>query len=256
MVFEGRFPRYDNEIAVAAKYAREYGLGIGNEIVLTANGKEAAYILSGFTQIANNLGKDCLLTRAGYERLGELQHASYYLNLTDGTDIDSFNEEVRERFGNAVNVTINIDSTVKGASSVYVSLMAILVLAVLVLSVVVIAFVLYLLVRTMLTNKKKDYGILKALGYTTGQLILQTALTFMPAIVISTAAGAALCCLIINPLVAVFLSGIGIVKCTFIIPVGLIAGEAAGLIFLAFGIACLLSLKIRKIAPRTLLAGE
>lgn len=217
VVFEGRFPRYDNEIAVAAKYAREYDLGIGNEIVITANGKEAAYIISGFTQITNNLGKDCLLTRAGYERLGQLQDASYYLNLADGTDIDSFNAEVREWFGNAVNVTINIDSTVKGASSVYISLMTILVLAVLVLSMVVIAFVLYLLVRTTLTNKKKDYGILKALGYTTGQLIMQTALTFMPAIVISTAVGVVVCCLIINPLVAVFLSGIGIVKCTFII---------------------------------------
>lgn len=256
VVFRGRFPRYDNEIAVAAKYAREYGLRIGNEIVLTANGKEAAYIVSGYTQITNNLGKDCLLTRAGYERLGQLQHASYYLNLADSTNIDDFNARVKERFGNAVNVTINIDSTVKGASSVYISLMSVLVLAVLVLSVVVIAFVLYLLVRTMLTNKKRDYGILKALGYTTGQLILQTALTFMPAILVSTAAGVALCCLIINPLTALFLSSIGIVKCTFLVPVGLITAEAAGLIVFAFCIACLLSLKIRKIAPRALLTDE
>ena len=130
---------------------------------------------------------------------------------------------------------------------------AVLVAAVLVLSVVVIAFVLYLLVRTMLTNKKRDYGILKALGYTTGQLILQTALTFMPTIAISTAVGVAGCCLIINPLVALFLSSIGIVKCTFSVPVGLIAAEAVCLIFFAFCIACLLSLKIRKIAPRALL---
>lgn len=256
VVFEGRFPRFDNEIAVAGKYAGENKLGLGEEIVITANGKEAAYIISGFTQITNNLGKDCLLTRAGYERLGELQDANYYLNLTDGTDIDGFNKEVKERFGDAVNVTINIDSTLKGGTSVYISLMIFLVLAVLVLSVLVIAFVLYLLVRTTLTNKKKDYGILKALGYTTRQLILQTALTFMPAIVISTAVGVAGCCLIINPLVALFLSGIGIVKCTFIVPVGLIAAEAAGLVFLAFCIACLLSLKVRKLAPRTLLTGE
>lgn len=253
VVFEGRFPKYENEIAVAAKYARENNLRPGNEIMVTANGKEAAYIISGFTQITNNLGKDCLLTRAGYERLGEMQTASYYLNLAEGIDIDDFNEEVKERFGNAVNMVINVDSTIQGAASVYISLMAVLVGAVLVLSVVVIAFVLYLLVRTMLTNKKRDYGILKALGYTTGQLILQTALTFMPTITISTAVGVVGCCLIINPLVALFLSSIGIVKCTFSVPVGLIAAEAVCLIFFAFCIACLLSLKIRKIAPRALL---
>lgn len=256
VVIEGRFPRYENEIAVAAKYARENNLKAGSEIRITVNGKEAAYLVTGFTQTSNNLGKDCLLTRSGYERLGELQNVNYYLNLTEETNIDDFNEEVKERFGNAVNATINIDSTVNSACAVYISLMSILVLAVLVLSVLVIAFVLYLLVRTTLTNQKKDYGILKALGYTTGQLVLQTALTFLPAMLLSTAVGTAVGCVVINPLVALFLRNIGIVKCTFLVPVGLITAEAAGLIFLAFGIACLLSLKIRKIAPKALLAEE
>ncbi len=256
IVFEGRFPKYENEIAIAAKYARENDLEIGNEIAVTAGGKEAKYIISGFTQISNNLGKDCLLTRSGYERLGELQNTSYYLELADGIDIEAFQSEVRERFGKEVNATINIESTIDGAASVYVSLMTMIVIAVLVLSAVVITFVLYLLVRTMLNNKKRDYGILKALGFTTGQLILQTAVSFMPAVIFSTVLGLIVSALIINPLTAVFLGGIGIVKCTFIVPVGFIVAAGIGLILFAFAIACLLSLKIRKIVPRALLTGE
>lgn len=256
VVFEGRFPKYDNEAAVAAKYAKEQGLRIGDEIALTSEGKEEKYIITGFTQISNNLGKDCLLTREGYERMGILQNVSYYLNLADDTDIDDFNTEVKKKFGNRVNATIDIKSTVEGGSAVYVSLMTVIVTAVLILSVIVIAFVLYLLVRTMLGNKKRDYGILKALGFTTRQLILQTALSFMPAVVFSTIAGVTVCSFIINPLTALFLNGIGIVKCTFTVPAGLIAAEGAGLIVLAFAMACLLSLKIRKIAPKELLMGE
>mgnify|MGYP001149784175 CR=1 FL=1 len=256
IVFEGRFPKYDNEIVIAAKYAGEKGLRVGDEITITAEGKEAGYIITGFTQISNNLGKDCLLTRQGYQRLGDLQNTSYYLNLAEGVDIDAFNGEVRERFGDQVNAIINVEATVEGAASVYVALMTMIVEAVLVLSVLVIAFVLYLLVRTILSAKKREYGILKALGFTTRQLVLQTALVFMPAVSLSAIVGVTVCSFVINPLTALFLKEIGIVKCTFSVPAGLIAASCAGLILAAFGIACLMSLKVRKIAPRALLAGE
>ncbi len=256
VVFEGRFPRYDNEIVIAAKYAGEKGLQLGDEITITAQGEEADYIITGFTQISNNLGKDCLLTRQGYQRLGSLQNASYYLNLAKDVDIDGFNADVKEQFGDQVNAVINIEATVEGVASVYVSLMTMIVAAILVLSVLVIAFVLYLLVRSMLSSKKREYGILKALGFTTGQLVLQTALVFMPVVTVSTAVGVTVCCLVINPLTALFLRPIGIVKCTFIVPAGYMAAAGVGLILMAFGIACLMSLKVRKIAPRALLAGE
>lgn len=256
IILEGRFPRFENEIAVGAKYARERGLKIGEEVAMTADGKEARYLITGFTQMSNNLDKDSLLTRAGYQRIGEMQNINYYLNLAEGTDVEDFNSDVKEWFGTDVNVTIDIRSTVEGASAVYVSLMTVIVLAILGLSAVVIVFVLYLLVRTMLNNKKQEYGILKALGFTTGQLIRQTALSFMPAVMLSTAAGLIVNYMLINPLTAVFLNGIGVVKCTFTVPVGFIMAAGAGLIVFAFAVVCLLSARVKKIAPRALLAGE
>lgn len=256
VIIEGRFPKYENEMAVAAKYAVEKKLNVGDEIRLTADGKQDGYIISGFVQVTNNLGKDCLITRGGYERLGELQNASYYLNLADGTDIDAFNTEMKERYKDKINATINIDATLEGTASVYVLLMKIIVFAVLVLSVLVITFVLYLLVRTVVGNKKQEYGILKSLGFTTGQLIWQTALSFMPAVIISAIVGVTVCGVIINPLMALFLKDIGIVKCTFRVPVGYNILAGAGMILTAFVIACVLSVRIKKITPRALLAGE
>ena len=256
VVFKGRFPKFDNEIAIATKYAKEKGFAIGNEIEITANGKTEKYLISGFTQITNNLGRDCLLTRQGYERLGELTSVTYYINLVEGTDIDAFNEEMKGKFSDSVNGVINVLATIEGVGSVYVSLMTIIVIAILVLSAIIIAFVLYLLVRTLLNNKKRDYGILKSLGFTTKQLIVQTALSFMPTIIISTVIGIIISCIIINPLTALFLSSLGIVKCTFNIPILFATIAGIALILLSFGIACLLSLKIKKIAPRNLLVGE
>ena len=105
----------------------------------------------------------------------------------------------------------------------------------------------------MLNSKKRDYGIMKALGFTTGQLVCQTALSFMPAMVLSLAVGLTVSALSINSLTALFLREIGIVKCNFLVPTGFIAIAGICLALVAFGLACLLSMKIRKIAPRVLL---
>ncbi len=256
VIYVGRFPKYDNEIAIGAKYASEKGFDVGNEIEITANGKTEKYLISGLTQIANYLGRDALLTRSGYERLGTLSNTSYYINLTEETDIDAFNAEMKEVFSDSVNVVVNVKTTLDSAANVYISLMTIIVIAILILSAVIIAFVLFLLVRTMLNNKMRDYGILKSLGFTTRQLILQTALSFMPAIILSTIVGLIVSCFAVNPLMSLFMSSVGVIKCTFGIPVAFSAIAGVVLILLSFGIACLLSLKIRKIAPKVLIAGE
>ena len=83
VVFEGRFPKYDNEIAVGAKYADENGFTVGSEIEIVVNGKSENYLICGLTHISNYLGRDCLLTREGYEKFGALNAVSYYINMTD-----------------------------------------------------------------------------------------------------------------------------------------------------------------------------
>ena len=252
---EGRFPKYDNETAVAAKYAKEKNLKIGSEIILEADGKEEKYIISGFTQISNNLGKDCMLTCDGYKRMAGLVNECYSVNLEDGTDIDKFNKEIADKIGNGVQ-SVNIKAVIDSTATVYVSLMAIIVAGIIILSLIIVIFVMYLLVRTMLNNKKRDYGIMKAAGFTTGQLIFQTAASFMPAVIISTAAGIILSSFIINPLVAFFLNGIGIVKCTFKVPVAFNIAAGTGLVIFTFLAVCVMSFKIRKNAPVELMAGE
>ena len=196
------------------------------------------------------------MTRSGYERLGTLSDISYYVNLADGVDIDAFNIEYKTKFAGFVNVTVNMQATIEGMGSVYISLVTIIVVAILILSALIIAFVLYLLTRTTLNNKMRDYGILKAIGFTTKQLILQTSLSFMPAVVLSTVLGLVLSSVIINPLTALFLSGIGIVKCTFNIPIAFNVAAGFGLIAASFALACLMSLRIRKISPKNILAAD
>ncbi|MDE7293056.1 MAG: hypothetical protein K2N72_01385, partial [Oscillospiraceae bacterium] len=256
MLIEGRFPMYDNEFAIAAKYAKDNGIKVGDELTLEAGSNSDKYIVSGIVQITNNLGKDCIITREGYEKLGELQNVGYFINLTEDTDIDDFNSEISEALGSGVVSTLNINDILFANSKVYIALISAIVAAILIISCIVIIFVMYLLVRTLLGSKKRDYGILKALGFTARQLVVQTALSFMPSVIISSAVGIIISMQIINPLMAVFLSGLGIVKSTFAVPLGFNIIAGIGIDIFAFGAACLMSLRVKKIAPRELLVGE
>lgn len=256
MIYSGRFPKFANEIAVSGKYAKEHDLKIGQQIKIAANGKQGEFMVSGFSQCTNNLGKECFLTRSGYESLGALNNVSYYYNAKAETDVDAINAEVKKLFGADVNAIINSNAVIQSVAQVYVSLMTMIVIAVIILSLIIITFVLYLLVKTLLGNKKREYGILKAIGFTSRQLALQTALSFMPAIILSTIIGLVAGGFIINPIMTLALSGMGIAKCTFIVPVGFIVGAGFGIVALSFGIACLLSLRVKNIAPRELLVNE
>ena len=106
LFIEGRFPKYNNEVAIGARYAKDKGIRIGEEITLEAYGKEAVYLVTGFTQNSNFLGKDCMMTRDGYKCMAEPKGASYYLNIRDGVDIDKFNEEISSHFGNGIYTII------------------------------------------------------------------------------------------------------------------------------------------------------
>ena len=147
-------------------------------------------------------------------RAAAAQDASCNLYLADGVDVDEFHAEVGRQFGDNIIRTQNVSAVINSVCAVYITLMTVIVATVFILSLAVIIFVLYLLVRTMLNNKKHDYGSMKALGFTTGQLILQTAVSFMPSVIVSMMAGLIISSLIINPLTAAFLSGIGIVNVT------------------------------------------
>lgn len=78
----------------------------------------------------------------------------------------------------------------------------------------------------------------------------------MPAVIISTTIGIVISSVFINPLVALFLRGIGIVKCTFKVSMVFNITAGTGLILFTFLAACLLSFKIRKNTPRALMSGE
>ena len=137
----------------------------------------------------------------------------------------------------------------EGAMTTFRSITTVMLVLMCIIAAVVILLILFLMVRTLIYNKRKDYGIYKALGYTSGRLILQTAVSFMPTVALSVVIFSVVSYLIADPYMNMMTGSFGLVKCSFVI-------IGAVLILLAFLFAVLQSLRIRRIEAYRMLIAE
>lgn len=78
----------------------------------------------------------------------------------------------------------------------------------------------------------------------------------MPVIVLSETAGLVIWSLAVNSIVALFMRGLGAMRCSFKIPVTLVAGLGMLLLILSLCIIALMALRIRRADPMTLMTDE
>ena len=98
-VYEGSFPKYDNEIAITGTLARLWGKEIGDTVVVEAEGAAAAYVICGLGQTMNNFGRQCFMNESGYTRVEPYyKKESIQVYLEPDEDIDAFITEMEQEF--------------------------------------------------------------------------------------------------------------------------------------------------------------
>lgn len=263
VVYDGRLPRYDNEVAVGAIHAAQRGLDIGDTIAFGIGDNTESYLITGLTQGTNFLGDEAYFVREGFERLGPLSHMSYYVNLRDpGSSsaaveaADGFIQEAEEELGPVLNSSGNLLSTLDAVLRVYLAAMELIIWVLAALTVILTVLVMVLLTRTAMNTQMHEYGILKALGFTTRNLVGQTVLSFLPPLVVSETAGLIVWSLTSNSIVSIFMRSLGTMRCQFVIPVWPIAGAGILLLLFALAVVALMSWRIRKVDPVQLMADD
>lgn len=126
-------------------------------------------------------------------------------------------------------------------------------LGILISTLFVITLMVTLLVKTIIANGRTKYGILKAIGYTTPQLMLQIAMSLMPATVTGVLLGILITGVLRNRLMGMVFKQIGIAHVEIAMPVVGISAIAFGLVVFTFSIAMLEAGRVRKISVYELL---
>lgn len=255
MLLEGRLPKYDNEIVLTKASADAIEADVGDVIYVEAREGKKDYIITGIDQKMNHTGLNCMITMEGAKRLnGQTRVFELFVYVKDGISFEDIRDKVKREYP---ELLIQDPKQISGevVSSVISGIVLICVIFVLV-TVFVVAMVVVLLVRSKVIRERKNYGISKALGYTTGQLIVETMMMNMPVIVAGAVLGATASIFLADSLVEVFLSSMGIEQCNLTVSVEGLLSAITGIVVVAVGISFLSSVRIRKIEPVKMLTEE
>jgi ABC-type antimicrobial peptide transport system permease subunit len=264
--YKGRMPEYDNEVVVSGAFAKDYGFEIGDEIKLDLGDNSYYYLITGLIQTTNNNGREALLTYKAADHLIDTNSIPgwYWFDLADESDDTAENEEVtqkivdecQDKFGEHVINTMNFYKIIGGSMTTFKGISAMMLVLMISMSVIVIALILFLLIKSLIYHKRKDYGIYKALGYTSGSLMLQTAMSFMPAVVLSIIVFSIVSYYIANPYMSTFMRLFGLMQCNFPIPIVGVILVGTGLAVISFFLALLQTRRIKKIEAYNMLVAE
>lgn len=254
-IISGRLPEVDNEIVLSVVICKELGIEIGDVVYVKGSGEEMDYILCGIDQKINHLGRKALMTAKGGERLNggftSGQICVYGREDVSGEELAELLKEAYPQRDMAEGEKMS-EETLKSI----ILIMKLLCIIFVTVTVFVVSLVVFLLLKTKIIREKKNYGVYKALGFTTGELLMQTVFSSLPVILAGALLGIVLCDFAAGPLAGVCLRSIGIYQYQLcvdgifkVITVAFITGTA-------LLVSVLTGIRIRKIQPVSLLMEE
>ena len=248
--YAGHHPNNQDEIAVGSKFDGEYR--IGDAFRVTLNGISHDYRISGFIQSVNSSGRIAELTDAGY---GELSGSPLYtLNLyADGKDVDGYVEKLSGEYADDTVSVSNAAKETKAMQALYSLVITVVSALLFVMTVLIVLLILYVIMRSMTASLKTDFGICKAMGFTSRQLILQTVGSITPVVLIGSVLSAVLGIWYLPAMFRGIFSVIGVQKNNFEMPAAVLLLTAVLLTAVNIVIGTLLCRPIRKITAYSLI---
>ncbi|QCR34463.1 ABC transporter permease [Lysinibacillus sp. SGAir0095] len=253
IVYEGRQPKYENEISISWLISSQINKGIGDSVEVEYGNKTATFLVTGLSQSIGNSGQIGSLTMEGIQQLQPNYKGTTLYVYLDGISNKDFIQNVQKQYGNSIVETLDIDENIESQTSMYTAAVFAVMLMVLTINVLVVVMILYLVIKTMITKRKKEFGVMKAIGYSTIQLMNQISISFLPVIIIGVVIGGVLGILFTNPMLSVLLSSAGVKRLDFTMHIPSILFLCVGLLILAYIVSMLVSLKIKKISAYSLI---
>lgn len=251
IIYKGRNPSTSDEVAIGSALAHHYK--IGDRIRLDNNSRFHTYKVTGYIQSVNNQGQVCELTAAGYHQIAETRQNHLNVYLKKGVSTKHFIRDYKANYSNSSLKTTNYDQVIKTGSRLYTGVIALVLGAVFTLSIFMISLVLFVVINSLITRRKQELGIYKALGWSNKQLIFQLIFGFIPVIILAAFLSILLAISLIPLLNQEVLGLVGVYKNHFQVSLGVLFLLALAFVGLNFAISLFLSRSIKTIVPYSLL---
>ncbi len=260
MMLKGRVQKHDNEILLTQALAEELGCDVGDVVTVSLGKRSADYIVTGFDQRMERMGRTANLTIPGAMKvLGSVEKVTYIITAEEGYGFSDMEDGVKavcaahdcndyvivnsEKY---MKVTIGTVSVAMKAVCAVVSLITIF----------IVAFTIALIVRGKITREWRAMGIDKALGMTSGQQVVQIMLSNLPAVILGTLLGIVLAGPAGSALCRVIFSLFGMKKVKFGASVFFKLLSMVSIILMAAATAALMGLRVRRCNPVEMITEE
>lgn len=249
IMYKGNHPTNSDEIAIGSAFSDDFETG--DKFTLNLNEKDCEFTVTGFIHSVNNNGLIAEITDGGYTKMTDLSLDTFNLYLDDNTDVSEYVQKLEN--DNSVASVSNAAKEKESMQMMYSSLITIVVGVLFIMTVLIVVLILYVVLRSMLTSLKTEFGIYKAMGFTSGQLITKTVGSITPVVMVGAVISALLGIFYLPAMVNGIFGVLGAVKNNFEIPVFLLIVMAVVLTAVNIIISVILCHPIKKINPYSLI---
>lgn len=187
-ISKGRAPLYDNEIVITSTLAEAYDLHMGDEVVVAHGEHKAEYMVVGYNQSMNDTGMIFFMSMEGSARIGIDNIYTGGYSLSDADKAGEIAEKLNELYGEIIFAQAADDTS---DLDIYDDIIGMAKLFIYILSVIFALVVVHMVCTKNFIQERRDIGIYKACGFTSGMLRLQFAVRFLIISVIGAAVGIA-----------------------------------------------------------------
>ncbi|MEE1282675.1 MAG: ABC transporter permease [Acutalibacteraceae bacterium] len=248
----GKNPEKADEIALGSVFESEYK--IGDTVSVKLNDTTKNFKVTGFVQSVNLQGELCELSLNGYMSLCEDEATpSIYVYLNNSANAGKLAEKYKSEHSEIVADTVNSYKLQQEAQNMYMSITVIFVAVIFVVTILIVLFILYIVIKSLLVKRRQELGIYKAMGYTSSQLILQTAGSFMPVSIVAIVLSSVMALLYMPCIYQFVFEALGVMKNNIEVSFGFLMLFAIVQIIINIIISIILCMPIRKISAYALI---
>ena len=259
-LLEGRVPVHDNEILLTKAAADDLGVTLGDVVTVRIGVESAEYIVTGFDQRMERMGRTANLTIPGGEKLlGKITRADIVVNAKEDVTYEELEAQIKEitaRYNDTEYDIMNSGKNLKSTLGTLSSAMKAVCIVIAVITLLIVVFTETLIIRAKITREWRDMGISKALGATSRQLIVQIMLSNLPAVLLGALIGLSLSNMLGSRVCILIFSLFGMRKICFSTPVVWMAFTLAAIVFMAIASAGAIGLRVRKMKPVEMITEE
>lgn len=264
-VYEGRTCFYDNEIVITKYIADEFKLKIGDTVSVKRAGVEKIFIVSGFYECANDIGKNFAMCSAAYDSFitkAEENDANEhrdtfvkYLKIKDIEQGEEIKAALKNRFKESEDYTFVLAADEQHAASINQIVLGVdgITVIIYMLSAIFIMITVGLVAKKVIVSEQQDYGIYKAVGIGEGKLRSQLAVKFVIVAVAGGLLGIVIEALVGDSMMGLVFSSFGIYNFESSLSVSSLVIPIAFLALLFYVCAYVSARRIKKLEPRMLI---